>query len=425
MNSAVAEAITPAAKSPRPGLIVPVLGVTQILAWGSSYYLLAVLAKPIADDTGWPFPWVIGGVSIGLLTAGLASPRVGDSIERHGGRPILAASAVLLALGFIILALAPSLPIYLVAWLVLGLGMGSGLYDPAFATLGRLYGQRARRAITALTLFGGFASTACWPLSAFLVADLGWRGACLTYAAIHLGIVLPLYVFALPKESKRDHPTLDNSRATSREDLLKNPIPAGSVPLFIVLAAAITLASMISTLISVHLLTMLQARDIALAAAVALGALVGPSQVGARSIEMLISRFHHPIWTIVVGTISVVIGTSALWAHVPLISAALVFYGAGIGLESIARGTLPLALFGEQRYAAIMGRIAMPSLIAQAASPSIGALLMDKLGADGTLLALVLAAVANVVLVAVVFALMERRRRHSAMIEGSKPRSRP
>ena len=417
MNSAAAEAIVPPVRLPHPGFIVPVLGVTQILAWGSSYYLLAVLAKPISDDTGWPFAWVIAGVSIGLLTAGLASPRVGDGIERRGGRPILAASAVLLALGFIVLALAPSLPIYLVAWLALGLGMGAGLYDPAFATLGRLYGQRARRAITALTLFGGFASTACWPLSAFLVSELGWRGACLTYAAIHLGIVLPLYLFALPKEETRDHAMVGDRHVARREGNSKSPIPQGSMPLFIVLAAAITLASMISTLASVHLLTILQARDIALAAAVALGALVGPSQVGARAIEMLISRFHHPIWTIVVGTISVVIGTSALWAHVPLISAALVFYGAGIGLESIARGTLPLALFGEHRYAAIMGRIAMPSLIAQAASPSIGALLMEKLGADGTLAALVAAAGADVLMVAAVFALMRRGTGYAASEE--------
>ena len=123
------------------------LGVTQILAWGSSYYLLAVLAQPIAGSTGWPLAWVVSGLSLGLLTAGLVSPRVGDSIERHGGRPVLAASAALLALGLAGLALAPSLPIYIASWLVLGAGMGAGLYDAAFATLGRLYGPRAPTAI--------------------------------------------------------------------------------------------------------------------------------------------------------------------------------------------------------------------------------------------------------------------------------------
>ena len=140
---------------PRLRSIIPVLGVTQILAWGSSYYLLAVLAQPIASDTGWPLAWVVGGLSLGLLVAGIVSPRVGDSIQRLGGRLVLATSAVFLALGLAGLALSPNLPLYVISWLVLGVGMGAGLYDAAFATLGRLYGQRARTAIATLTVFGG------------------------------------------------------------------------------------------------------------------------------------------------------------------------------------------------------------------------------------------------------------------------------
>ncbi len=137
MSSPAAGALSPAAKTPSLAIVVSTLGVTQILAWGSSYYLLAVLAQPIAVDTGWPLGWVVGGLSLGLLTAGLASPRVGDSIQHRGGRPVLAVSALLLAAGLTGLALAPALPIYLVSWLVLGAGMGAGLYDAAFATLGK------------------------------------------------------------------------------------------------------------------------------------------------------------------------------------------------------------------------------------------------------------------------------------------------
>jgi MFS family permease len=389
-------------------VVVPVLGVTQILAWGSSYYLLAVLAKPIAGDTGWSLAWVVGGVSLGLLTAGFVSPRVGDCIQRHGGRPVLATSAIFLALGLIGLATAPGLPTYIASWLVLGVGMGAGLYDAAFATLGRLYGQRARTAITTLTLFGGLASTVCWPLSALLVSKLGWRGACLVYAGIHLFILLPLYVFALPKERKRHGaivPFPENRTAVSESD---RETPAGSKTLFGLVALVITISSMISALVSVHLLGILQARGIAPATAVALGAIVGPSQVGARAIEMLISHYHHPIWTKLTSTIFVATGVGALWAGLPLVSAALVFYGAGIGIESIARGTLPLALFGENRYAAIMGRIAMPSLIAQAASPSLGAILIERFSASGTLAALFSVAITNVVLVGILFALLPR-----------------
>jgi MFS family permease len=410
VSSLAAEAVGTTSKAPSMGLVVPVLGVTQILAWGSSYYLLAVLAEPIPGSTDWPLAWVVSGLSLGLLTAGLVSPRVGDSIERHGGRPVLATSAALLAFGLVGLALAPSLLIYLAAWLVLGIGMGAGLYDAAFATLGRLYGLRAPTAIGTLTLFGGLASTVCWPLSAFLVSEYGWRGACLIYAGIHLAVVLPLYMFALPREPRRHVTTSAPRDGQIHKGRTKGPVPAGSMLVFMLLAATITVSSMISTVVSVHLLSILRAQDIALAAAVALGALVGPAQVGARALEMLIGRYHHPIWTMVASTLFVAIGVGALWGGLPIISAALVFYGAGIGLESIARGTLPLALFGVDRYAAIMGRIAMPSLVAQAVSPSLSVSLMERSGASGTLAALFAFAILDVVLVFALFALLPRRK---------------
>jgi MFS family permease len=150
----------PAASRPRL-VVVSTVGVAQILAWGSSYYLPAVLADPISTETGWPLAWVVGALSIGLLVSGLVSPRVGHIIERYGGRPVLAASAVLLAVGLLGLGLAPTLPVFVAAWVVIGFGMGAGLYDPAFSALGRLYGEEARPAITQVTPFGGFASTVC------------------------------------------------------------------------------------------------------------------------------------------------------------------------------------------------------------------------------------------------------------------------
>jgi hypothetical protein len=141
---------------------------------------------------------------------------------------------------------------------------------------------------------------------------------------------------------------------------------------------------MISTTVSVHLLTILQLRHIALAAAVALGALVGPTQVAARAIEITISRFHHPLWTMLAATCFIALGTGVLWGGWPVVALALIFYGAGIGIESIARATVPLAIFGHGNYVAIMGRIAMPSLIAQAAAPSVGAFLMEHFGSEMT-----------------------------------------
>jgi MFS family permease len=394
-------------KPPGFGLIIPALGIGQIFAWGSSYYLLAVLAGPITRSTGWPLTWVVGGVSLGLLAAGVVSPRVGRMIGRIGGRPVLAMSAVVLAAGLGLLALAQSIPVYLAAWVVIGMGMGGGLYDPAFATLGRIYGEAARPAITTLTLFGGFASTVCWPLSAFLVTHLGWRGACLAYAGLHLLVVLPIYLWALPSEAERAVNVVA-PKATAA------PVVRRSRTLFVLLATTITLSAMISTLLSVHLLTILQSRGVPLAVAVALGALVGPSQVGARTIELFIARHHHPIWTKIVSTLLVLAGVTVLWASPVFLAAPLVLYGAGIGLESIARGTLPLALFGGADYAVMMGRLAMPSLIVQAAAPSIGAVLLSIYGSNGTLITLMLVAATNFALAVTMFRVFSRAPGHLA-----------
>jgi predicted MFS family arabinose efflux permease len=376
---------------PSAKLIVPALGITQILAWGSSYYLPAVLAQPIAADTGWPLIWVVSGLSLGLLVAGLAAPLVGRLIHRHGGRPVLATSAVLLAVGLLGIAFAPNLVVFLVAWMVVGLGMSTGLYDAAFSTLGRIYGQAARQHMTTLTLFGGFASTACWPLSAYFVSELGWRGACTAYAAIHVGLTLWVYVLALPKQPLALE-ELKSAVAKSPDE------PSRYRSVFVVMATTITLSAVISTVISVHLLTVLQTRDITLAAAVALGALVGPSQVGARFIEMLIARYHHAIWTKVASALFIALGLCLLWSHVPVVTLALVLYGAGIGLESIARATVPLSIFGARNYASIMGKLARPSLIAQAAAPSIGVLLIQAFSVDTALAVVAVAAVINVCL---------------------------
>ena len=173
-------------------VVITALGAAQILAWGTSFYFPAVFAEPIVRDTGWSLGLVVGGTSLGLLVAGLISPQVGRIIDARGGRPVLLASSLFYAAGLAGVGLAPALPVYLLAWVLIGIGMGTGLYDAVFAALGRIYGSAARGPITNLTLFGGFASTICWPLSAFMIDHVGWRTACLIYAALHLAVSLPL-----------------------------------------------------------------------------------------------------------------------------------------------------------------------------------------------------------------------------------------
>jgi MFS family permease len=387
-----------------PRVVITTLGITQILAWGSSFYLPAVLAKPIAADTGWSLGWVVGGLSVGLLAAGLISPKVGRTIDARGGRPVLVASSVLLGSGLATLALGHSLPVYMLAWLLMGVGMGAGLYDAAFATLGRLYGKQARSAITTLTLWGGFASTVCWPLSAYLVEHLGWRGACAVYAGIQILISLPLHAFVLPgigtvrPDSK---PSGQSSEA---------PVPAVLTSdrrsqAFLLLATVLTLGAVTASMIGVHLLTFLQARGLELAAAVGLGALVGPSQVGARVVEMAFGRHYHPIWTMVASVALVASGVILLVVGFPILALALALYGAGNGIGSIAKGTLPLALFGPSGYASLMGKLAMPSLLAQALAPSLGAILIEWGGPDAALGVLAGVACLNLGLVAFLWAI--------------------
>jgi len=380
-------------------LVVPALGAAQIIAWGSSYYLPAVLAPAIAAEQGWPLPWVVGGLSLGLVVAGLVSPRVGGLIEVHGGRPVLAASAVLLAAGLAALSVAPTLPWFVAAWLVIGLGMGSGLYDAAFATLGRAYGESARGKISALTLIAGFANTMAWPLSAWLLAHFGWRGTCLGWAALDFVVLVPLYLLAMPGAAMR---------APSMPARQTAPPPPGQ-KLFVLLAVANTLGQAISAVMSVHLIALLVARGVAAGVAVAWGAMLGPAQVGARLVEVATAKRHHPVWTMQAWTGLVLVGIGLLFAWPAALPVALACYGGGVGIGSIARGTVPLALFGPGGYAVRMGRLALPNLLAQAAAPMLFAVLLDRAGAHAALGVLAAAALVDMLLTVGVVVLARRR----------------
>ena len=378
---------------------ITALGIAQILGWGTSFYFPAVLAGPIVADTGWSLFWVVSGTSIGLLVAGLISPQVGALVDRKGGRPVLLASSLLYAAGLTVIGLAPSLPVYLFGWVLLGGGMGTGLYDAVFAALGKLYGEEARQPITNLTLFGGFASTVCWPLSAFLAATFGWRNACLIYAALHLVVALPLQMAVMP-------PLRDAAAKPGT-----SPAKSGGVSLtarertyFVLFALILTIASGIGSIVIVHFMIFLQTRGAELALAVTLGTLFGPAQVGARVVERLFGARYHPIWTMIASCVLMVIGLVLLLIGFPILALTVIIYGAGYGIMWIARGTLPLALFGAERYAILIGRLAFPALIVQALAPSAAALMIGRLGVDATIAALTACAALNVVLMALLWA---------------------
>jgi predicted MFS family arabinose efflux permease len=377
-------------------IVITALGLAQILAWGTSFYFPAVFAAAIVADTGWSLGLVVSGTSIGLLVAGLISPQVGKLIDRHGGRPILLASSLFYAGGLTGVGLAPDLPIYLLSWAVIGIGMGTGLYDAVFAALGRLYGKNAREPITNLTLFGGFASTVCWPLSAFMIEHGGWRMACLIYAGLHVLLSLPLQMAVVPRASVReaDHGTQGSPggpsepRRIDRENLI-----------FALVALVLSLTAGIGSIVIVNFMIFLQARGVDYAVAVSLGTLFGPAQVGARVVERLFGTRYHPIWTMIASCSLMAAGLLLLSGHFPVLVVFILVYAMGYGISWIGRGTLPLALFGPVRFPRLMGKIAFPSLIVQALAPSAGAWLIEASGPNTTIGVLTVLALINVLLI--------------------------
>jgi len=283
------------------------------------------------------------------------------------------------------------------AWLVMGTGMGAGLYDAAFATLGRTYGRDAREAITALTLVAGFSSTICWPLSSFLLDHLGWRGTCYFYATVQLLFSLPLHLLVLPSIPKPPERPIE-TRAGSlgsmgREQRL----------VFLLLAAAFTTAGIISSIMSVHILSILQDLGTARNTAVTIGALIGPSQVGARLLDLLLGRGYHAMWTLAASAVLTAAGLVLLLVAPALGALAVLFYGAGTGIGWIARGTVPLALFGPENYAALLGRLALPSTLSLALAPFLGAVMVQAGGARLTLAIVAAVAVVSLIFVGELF----------------------
>ena len=351
--------------------IIVALGTTQTLAWASSYYLPAILADPIARDLGVSSNWIFTAFSAALVISALIGPRVGRQIDLVGGRSVLSMSNLVLAAGLVLLGFATSIPLLVVAWLLLGVGMGAGLYDAAFAALGRIYGDTARRSITGITLMAGFASTIGWPLSAWGLETIGWRNTCFAWAAAHILIGLPINLLMLP--------AVKGAKAAVAAAVKPHiPIDRTMIILAFVFAAAWTVTGAMAA----HLPRIMEAAGATTPQAVFAGALIGPAQVAARIFEAsFLSRYHplvstklacitHPIGAVILGLAGG--GAASVFA---------LFHGAGNGILTIARGTLPLAIFGPENYGYRLGIIGAPARMAQAAAPLLFGLLIEVMGA--------------------------------------------
>ncbi len=362
-----------------PWRAVSVLGVTQIIAWGTIFYSPVLTAPLIVRETGWSLSFVMGGFSLGLLIAGLVSPFVGRSIDRYGGHIVMTAGALVSALGLVGLAHAGDPVTYLAVWIVLGAGLGASLYDPAFATLGRIFGAAARRPITVLTLAGGFASTAGWPATHLLIEAVGWRGTYIIYAVLIAGVCAPLYALALP----RSRASVDAATAARPPALL----PAHGIA-FVLVTAAFTAYAFVPSGLSAHLLAIFGRNGIDSGTVVFIGTLFGPAQVAARLTELAFGRNVHPL---LVGRAAVALLVLAFvllavfGISVPTAAAFAVMFGAANGLVTITRGALPLALFGADGYGRLMGRISGFWLVMQSAAPLVMAFVAERVSDAGAL----------------------------------------
>jgi predicted MFS family arabinose efflux permease len=354
-----------------------------------------VLIMPhLVADHGWSLAFGMAGFSIGLMTSGMLSPTVGHLIDRHGGNIVMSAGALAGALGLVLLTVADQRPAYLACWLLIGAAMSSTLYDPAFATLTRIFGSSARRQITFVTFAGGFASTVGWPATHFLLEHLGWRGTYLTFAAVLACVVAPLNAFALPRTvAVAPLPAVSSSTALPVAPMRPEGWP------FMLLVAAFALHFFILSGVTSNLLAMLQRGGMDAATVVAVGALFGPAQVAARLVDFLTAGRTHPLW-IARGAVTLVAFAFAMLAFVgasPLVAALFaIAFGAANGVMTVARGALPLLMFGPTGYGRVIGRIARPGLFVQALAPFVVASAVERfsdrtvleMGIVGALLAL-------------------------------------
>ena len=356
--------------NPRQLPIIIALGTTQTLAWASSYYLPAILADAIGRDLGVSSIWVFSAFSASLVLSALLGPRIGRQIDLVGGRSVLSLSNLVLAAGLVLLGFATSIPLLVAAWLLLGIGMGAGLYDAAFAALGRIYGHAARGSITGITLIAGFASTVGWPLSAWGLETIGWRDTCFAWAAAHILIGLPINWWMLPKVA--------GAKAVV-EAAVKPHIPLDRT--MILLAFVFAAAWTVTGAMAAHFPRILEAAGATPVQAIAAGALIGPAQVVARIFEAGFLKRYHPLLSARLACLTHPIGAVILAvAGGGAASVFALFHGAGNGVLTIARGTLPLAIFGPQNYGYRLGIIGAPARMAQAAAPLLFGLLLDSMG---------------------------------------------
>jgi len=357
------------------------LGITQITAWGTSYYCLGVLANPIAQDTGWSRSLIYFGFTVSLLVMGAMSAWAGKAIDRYGAQAVMTTGTVLVSAGLLLLSLVRSEVAYLAAWAFLGVGMRLCLYDAAFAALVQVVPSRGRQAISYLTLFGAFASTVFWVVGHYLNEALGWRETLVWFSAINLAICLPLNWFGL---AHRERVPGTDTPAAAKPSPEGAPLQGRTRTIAIALFALVmSLNGFVFGVVTVQLVPLLEAAGLATAAAVWVASMKGFAQFGGRVVEIVFGRSLRAITVgrIAIGVLPVSFAVLlASGGNLQAVIAFTLLMGASQGVITIVRGAVPLALFGQNGYGAVLGLLATPILIVNAASPTLFALVVDAWG---------------------------------------------
>jgi hypothetical protein len=388
------------------------LGITQITGWGTSYYCLGVLAGPISHNTGWSRGFVFLGFTVALLAMGVVSSAVGRAIDRHGARVVMTLGTVLVSAGLFALSHVHSQVAYLMVWALLGIGMRLCLYDAAFAALVQVAPSRARMAISYLTLFGAFASSVFWVIGHALNEHVGWRQTLVVFAFTNLVICLPLHWLGLARRESAEGGADPMRPSTPSPDgpPLEGRARSVAIALF---ALIMSLNGFVFGVISVQMVPLLEAAGLATAAAVGIASLKGVAQFGGRVVEIVFAR---KLRAITVGRIAIGILPASLLlllagtGSVPMVVAFTLLMGASQGVITIVRGAVPLALFGAKGYGALLGIIATPILVINAASPSVFAWIVDRWGWGPARVSLVIGSSAACLAMEMMSRWYERRR---------------
>jgi predicted MFS family arabinose efflux permease len=350
-------------------VFISALGVAQICSWGSLYYAFPLIAEQIERETGWTRTSLYGAASVGLLLTALASFPIGRAIDRGHGRLIMTGGSVLA--GCLLLAWSQVndlLGLYAIVGL-LGALQAATLYEPAFAVIARRFGAaRARSGITALTLWGGFASTVFIPLIQLLIDTSGWRGALVTLGSINLTVCAWLYWAVIQPHADVVHA----DTPPAGQPPTRHVWNAMQSPVFWTLVLAFTAHAAAFTAFTFHLYPLLLERGFEPSAIVFAMALIGPAQVGGRiAITMLAGKASmRRIGSFVVAGFP--LGFAALVFLPPsyaLILAVTVLYGAANGILTIVRGAAVPEMLTRNSYGAVMGAMNIPATIARALAP--------------------------------------------------------